>query len=128
MGFFYDLCLFYFQFFKDGHWLTPRGHLTCVLRGWVVSEPFHVVHSLRPPPFHCINCVVKESVWGFQAICSLNLFWMQISFPFVDIITVGNHALCCPDIRNWCPYWFLVHIFLALLFSLFNFSPIKVVT
>ena len=105
-----------------------RSSNLCALRGWVVSEPFDVVHSLQSPPFCCITCIVKKYVWGFQGICSLNLFWMQISFPFVDIKLLGNHALCCPDIRNWCPYWFLVHIFLAFFFYLLNFFRIKVVT
>ncbi|KAK2663815.1 hypothetical protein Ddye_002389 [Dipteronia dyeriana] len=89
--------------------ITPRGHITCGIGGWVVSELFDIVHSLRPPPFRYINCIVKESVRGFRAGCSLNLFWMvQIGFCFVDILTVGkHHALSCPDIQNWCPEWCL---------------------
>ncbi|KAL5816333.1 hypothetical protein ACOSQ3_024711 [Xanthoceras sorbifolium] len=95
----------FLQFFEVGHWLTPRGHLTCAIGGWVVSELFDIVHSLRPPSFCYMNFMVKESVWGLRVVCSLNLFWVvQIGFSFVDILTVGkHHALSTPDIQNWWP-------------------------
>ncbi|KAK8714567.1 hypothetical protein V6N13_041923 [Hibiscus sabdariffa] len=76
---------------------TPRGLLTCVSHsGWVVSEPFDV-HSLhlQLPPFRRINCTVKEFVWGIHALF-LESVLDKDHFPFVDIITVGNHALMLP--------------------------------
>lgn len=40
---------------------TPGHYLSLhAAGGWVVSELFDVVHSLRPPPLCCISCILKE--------------------------------------------------------------------
>lgn len=53
---------------------------------FIVSDPHHCAVS---------TCILKESARGLRASCSLNLSWVAPDqLPFVDILTVGKHAVC----------------------------------